>query len=73
MVNLPTQIPDFDSDSPTLFEIFISSDTNIFELGSGEFWQNASNLLNKDKSAIPSLFSGQEVLSSASDKAKYVY
>ena len=48
--------------------------TLIFlKLGSGEFWQNASNLLNKDKSAIPSLFSGQEVLSSASDKAKFVY
>ena len=31
---------------------------------------NASNLLNKGKSAIPFLFNGQEVLSDASDKAK---
>ena len=31
MVNLPTQIPDFDSDSPALLEIFFSSDTSIFE------------------------------------------
>ena len=31
MVNLPTQIPDFDSDSPALLEIFISSDSSIFE------------------------------------------
>ena len=29
-----------------------------------------SGVLNKDKSAIPSLFNGPEVLSSASDKAK---
>ena len=34
------------------------------------FWGNASNLLNKGKSGIPPLFNGQEVLSSASDKAK---
>ena len=31
---------------------------------------NASNLLNKGKSAVPFLFNGQEVLSDASDKAK---
>ena len=31
MVNLPTHIPDFDSDSPALLEIFISSGTSIFE------------------------------------------
>ena len=29
MVNFPTQIPDCDSDSPTLFDLFISSDTGI--------------------------------------------
>ena len=42
----------------------------FLKLGSGEFWGNASNILNKGKSAIASLFNGQEVLSSASDKAK---
>ena len=42
----------------------------FLKLGSGEFLGNASNLLNKGKSAIPPLFNGQEVLSSASDKAK---
>ena len=42
----------------------------FLKLGSGEFWGNASNLLNKGKSAIPPLFNGLEVLSSASDKAK---
>ena len=31
MVNLPTRIPDFDSHSPALLEIFIFSDTSIFE------------------------------------------
>ena len=31
LVNLPTQIPDFDFDSPALLEIFICSDTSIFE------------------------------------------
>ena len=33
-------------------------------------WRIASSILNKDKSAIPPLFSGPEVLSSTSDKAK---
>ena len=42
----------------------------FLKLGSGEFWGNASNLLNKGKSAISPLFNGMEVLSSASDKAK---
>ena len=40
------------------------------KLGSDEFRENASNLFNKGKSAIPPLFNGQEVLSSASDKVK---
>ena len=31
MVNLPTRIPDFDSHIPALLEIFIFSDTSIFE------------------------------------------
>ena len=40
------------------------------ELGSRDFWQIANSVLNKGKSAIPPLFNGPEVLSSASDKAK---
>ena len=38
--------------------------------GSLEFWQIANSVLNKGKSAIPSLLNGLEVLFSASDKAK---
>ena len=40
------------------------------KLGSHDFWQIANSVLNKGKSAIPPLFNGPEVLSSASDKAK---
>ena len=40
------------------------------KLGSRDFWQIANSVLNKGKSAIPSLFNGPEVLSFASDKAK---
>ena len=40
------------------------------KLGSRDFWQIADSVLNKGKSAIPPLFNGPEVLSSASDKAK---
>ena len=40
------------------------------KLGSGDFWQIGNSVLNKGKSAIPPLFNGPEVLSSASDKAK---
>ena len=40
------------------------------KLGCRDFWQIASSVINKSKSAIPPLFSGPEVLSSASDKAK---
>ena len=39
-------------------------------LGSRDFWKIANSVLNKGKSAIPPLFNGPEVLSSASDKAK---
>ena len=45
----------------------------IFELTehhSQSFQQIANSVLNKGKSAIPPLFNGPEVLSSASDKAK---
>ena len=40
------------------------------KLGSRDFWHIANSVLNKGKSAIPPLFNGPEVLSSASDKAK---
>ena len=40
------------------------------KLGCRDFWQIANSVLNKGKSAIPPLFTGLEVLSSASDKAK---
>ena len=40
------------------------------KLGSGDFWRIGNCVLNKGQSAIPPLFNDQEVLSSASDKAK---
>ena len=40
------------------------------KLGSRDFWRIVNSVLNKGKSAIPPLFNGLEVLSSASDKAK---
>ena len=40
------------------------------KLGSRDFWRIANSVLNKGKSALPPLFNGLEVLSSASDKAK---
>ena len=40
------------------------------KLGSRDFWRIANSVLNKGKSAIPLLFNGPEVLSSASHKAK---
>ena len=40
------------------------------KLGSRDFWRIANSVLNKGKSAIPPLFNGAEVLSSASNKAK---
>ena len=39
------------------------------KLSSRDFWRIANSVLNKGKSAIPPLFNGPEVLSSASDKA----
>ena len=41
------------------------------KLGSRDFWRIANSVLNKGKSAIHPLFSGREVLSCASDKAKF--
>ena len=40
------------------------------KLDSRDFWRIANSVLNKVKSPIPPLFSGAEVLSSASDKVK---
>ena len=40
------------------------------KFGSCDFWRIANSVFNKGKSAIPPLFNGPEVLSSASDKAK---
>ena len=40
------------------------------KLGSQDFWQIASSVLKKDKSAIPPPFNNLEVLSSASEKTK---
>ena len=40
------------------------------KLGSRDFWRIANSVLNKGKSAIPPLFNGPEVLSSAFNKAK---
>ena len=40
------------------------------KLGSRDFWRIANSVLDNGKSAIPPLFNGLEVLSSASDKAK---
>ena len=39
------------------------------KLGFRDFWRIANSVLNKGKSALPPLFNGLEVLSSASDKA----
>ena len=41
------------------------------KLGSRDFWRIANSVLNKGKPAIPPLFNSLEVLSSASDKAKF--
>ena len=40
------------------------------KLDSRDFWRIANRVLSKGKSAIPPLFNGPEVLSSAPDKAK---
>ena len=45
--------------------------TTKTKVGSRDFWRIANSVLNQDKSAIPPLFNGPEVLSSASDKAKF--
>ena len=49
-----------------LLKEFITSQ----KLGSRDFWRIVNSVLNKDKSAIPYLFNGPKVFSTASDKAK---
>ena len=44
--------------------------TTSQKFGSRGFWQISISVVNKDKSAIPPLFNGPGVLSSASDKAE---
>ena len=44
--------------------------TTSQKLASRDFWRIANSVLSSGKSAIPPLFNGPEVLSSASDKAK---
>ena len=72
MVNFLTQIPGGNSHSPA--KLAYANKTKEFItsqiLGSQDFWQIVSSVLNKGKSAIPPLFSGLEGLSSTSDKAK---
>ena len=43
---------------------------NSQKLGCRDFWRIANSVLNKSNSAMPPLFNGPEVLSSASDKVK---
>ena len=40
------------------------------KLGFRDFWRIANSVLNKGKSALPPLFIGLKVFSSASDKTK---
>ena len=42
------------------------------KLGSRNIWRIANSVLNKGKSPVPPLFNTLEVLSSASDKARYL-
>ena len=42
------------------------------KFGSCDFWQIGNSVLNKGKPAIPPLFNSPEVLSSGSDKAKFL-
>ena len=56
---------------PNLYMLKKTKDSiTSHKLGSQGFWGIANSILNKGKSAIPPLFNGQEVLSSAFDKAK---
>ena len=43
------------------------------KLGSRDFWQIANSVLNKGKSDISPLHNSPEVLSFASNKAKYIW
>ena len=69
MVNLPTWILTLILTVLLLWKYLFLLTLVFLKLGSVGFWGNSSNLLNKGKSAIPALFSSQEVLFSASGKA----
>ena len=55
---------------PSFYILVKQESITSWKLVSQDFWQIANSVLNKGKSAIPPLFYGPEVLSSASDKAK---
>ena len=55
---------------PNLHMLIKQESITSQKLGSCDFWRIANSVLNKGKSAIPPLFNGMDVLSSASDKAK---
>ena len=55
---------------PNLHKLIQQASIISQKLGSRDFWQIANSFLNLGKSAIPPLFNGPEVLSSASGKAK---
>ena len=55
---------------PNLHMVIKQESITFQKLGSREVWQIANSIHNKGKSAVPPLFTGLEVLSSASDNAK---
>ena len=55
---------------PNLHMLIKQESITFQQLGSQDFWQIVNSVLKKRKSAIPPLFNGPEVLSSASGKAK---
>ena len=68
------QATNFCKSDPEAVKLAYTNKTKAFtsfqKLGSQDFWRIASSVLRKDKSAIPPLFNGLNVLSSASDQAK---
>ena len=56
---------------PNLHMLIKQESITSQKLGSRDFWRIANSVLSKGKSAIPPLFNGLEVFSSASDKAKF--
>ena len=68
------QATNFCKSDPEAVKLAYTNKTKAFtsfqKLGSQDFWRIASSVLRKDKSAIPPLFNGLNVLSSAPDQAK---